>query len=81
MKNYEKQSIEQNILISVECSKCKEIILPDEYGNLNFLEIQYQGSYGSKYPGDLTKLEAELCEDCMREIFDNIATISHSKIY
>lgn len=74
-KKIKKTELEEDYII---CDKCKKMITKDEIGNFNYFQLCYNGGYGSMYPGDGMKIECELCEYCLKDIFGFFVRIDKS---
>ena len=68
------QVTEDNIK-SVTCDRCKEKRARDKMMNQEYLKFSYEGGFFSEYPGDLNRIEFELCERCMEELFGGFARV------
>lgn len=67
-----KQQVE-DFVTAVVCDRCRKEIDLQRRENHEYLSFQYDGGYFSEYPGDLRRIEFELCEDCLKELFGGFA--------
>ena len=58
------------VLTAIECDRCKRTVTleDDMFEAQEFLCIEQHYGYGSKYFGDMTKMEVDLCEKCTQEL-------------
>jgi len=66
-----KEEINREIVVSVKCDKCgkeKKFDGMEEFEAQEYFHIFKTGGYGSKFPGDCSRIEFDLCEECMKNI-------------
>lgn len=64
-----------NIIDSVICDKCGMEIDKNQVISKDYFHISHIGGYYSHWPGDMSKLEIDLCQDCAKTLFEDFARI------
>jgi len=66
------QEVEEKItkleIKKVVCDCCNKEIDKRKVENGEYFQFYYEGGYWSQYPGDLTAIETEICEDCLKKL-------------
>ena len=70
-----KKVVTEFVVDSVTCDRCKKNVAIDKVVNNEYLKFHYEGGFWSDYPGDLNRIEFELCEECMQELFGGFARV------
>ena len=70
-----KRQVTEDVIESVDCDRCNEKIIGTKMTNNEYLKFSYEGGFYSEYPGDLNRIEFELCEQCMKELFGGFARV------
>lgn len=79
-KHYRKEKETETIekLEAVECDhpECDTVIDGRELEFGNYHTIKYRGGYLSEWPGDLTTVKVDLCEECLKKLIGGFADVT-----
>lgn len=70
MKIKNKVQTEVEVLVAVECDRCKKVYT-DIYEIQEFLCINFTGGYASVF-GDMNKIDCDICQHCLKEMINGI---------
>jgi hypothetical protein len=73
MKKYKEIETIEKILDSVICDKCKKEVF-DEMELDEFICVEHFGGYNSIF-GDGNRIQLDLCQHCLKEIFVDIIRV------
>lgn len=80
MKTFTKEQAWHDVIDTIECDRCHKVIKSDSIENHFALQetfsIDIKCGYGSKTWGDLHRVEADLCEQCIYELISPFARVS-----
>jgi len=74
LKIVEKENIEIEKLIAIQCDKCK-VRYNDVMETQEFLFINFVGGYNSIF-GDGDKIEGDICQHCFKEVLGEYLTVT-----
>ena len=75
MKTYRKEEQWVDLLESITCDKCGKVV-EDVFEVQEAVSLVIHCGYGSKTWGDLSKVECDLCEQCIYEMIAPYARVS-----
>lgn len=79
MITYDTKLQDVEIIISVTCDKCKEVISTDDLVGIQEMHhIRHQGGYGSIF-GDGNEVCCDLCQHCLRDLISDFFRIKGDK--
>jgi len=73
MKLYITEKIESDVLMAIECDRCKKFY-DEPYDMQEFLCLNFHGGYYSVF-GDLVQVEADICQNCLKEMIEAFCRI------
>ncbi len=72
---YRKVQKEYDEVVSVTCSKCRKIIMPDDHIEWQeYQTISFVSGYGSKF-GDGVSIRIDLCQSCLFDLVSDFYEI------
>lgn len=82
MKKYEEVETTKTKVVEITCDKCGKTADDKQfiYGGMPMHSIEIHGGFNSTWPGDLTVVEADFCEDCLQEVIGEYIRVTKGKL-
>lgn len=82
MKKYEEVERTETKVVEITCDKCGKTANDKQfvYGGIPMHSISITGGFNSTWPGDLTTIEADFCEDCLEELLGDYIRVTKTRL-